>query len=330
MPPRAQYPGPPVYADVPICRDDELDVPREPIVLASPPAPEPACDEPERVVHKGDISTLRLQAAPPEPILKNERGLYLFSRWGDVDEQGVPERETPPFEGSYLFLSSPLSEIPRTWYIELWAYEIARIIQGDPVPPLGQGNLGKNGGQMSRLKIAIEYHRSSSGTVRVVDLAEGIRMAVMAERVSVHILYPKPGVFGLGDIAERTELDGLVLDTLVGGFIADSFSPPGQQLATNTFTVRVPAASSDVPHDVPPGARSVTLWQAPEGAVATPEWRLLRANTPPLPGPSLGTITIGATRRAERMDRPGNAGMVTSGPADSVDRFLTFVWNLEV
>jgi hypothetical protein len=331
MAPRPQYPGPPVFADLPLCAGEEPDAPRPPIVLA-PPGPEQATDPcVERVLHKGDMSTLRLEQAPPEPFLKNEKGGYVYSRWSDLDAQGSPRPETPPFEKSALFLSSPLSEKPVTWYIEVWAYEIARIITGDPVPPLGQGELGKNGGQMSRLKVRIAAHRSSGGVTRIIDLAEGIRLAVTAERVSVHILFPAPGYFGLGEIADKNLLGGFVLDTMVGGFICEAFSPPGKQLATNTITQRIAAGATDVPMDVPEGARAVSIWQTAAGPIATPEWRLQRSNTPPLPGPSLGTIILGANRRVTREDRPGNAGMITSGPPSvEFERLLTYVWDLEV
>lgn len=304
-------------------------MPRPPIVLA-PPGPEQATDPcVERVLHKADMSTLRLEQAPPEPFLKNEKGGYVYSRWSDLDEQGNPRPETPPFVNSALFLSSPLSEKAVTWYIEVWAYEIARIIAGDPEPPLGQGELGQNGGQMSRLKVRIAAHRSSGGVTRIIDLAESIRLAVTAERVSVHILFPT-GYWGLGEIADRNLLDGFVLDTMVGGFVCEAFAPPGKQLATNTITQRIAAGVADQRIDVPEGARSVSIYQTGAGPVLSPEWRLGRANVPTT-GPSLGIITLGPGRQSLQLDRPGNAGMITSGPASAeFERVVTYVWNLEV
>lgn len=333
---KGSYQGPPVFVDVPLCRRDEIDrVPEGPPPCDGPPEEvrtQAPCDppQPEVVDSAMDRGTLRLEQAPPEPILKNEKGTHIFSTWSAL-VANEPARETPPMRGRFQLLSSPLSEVPVTWYIELWAYEVARRIDvATPALPITDARLGVDGNHMSRLKAVVKYRRASAGTIRVVDLAEGIRLAVTAERVTVDIIYPQPGVVGTGDLPESVRLSGLVLDTLVGGFICAAWAPPGKQVATNTTMVRIPVGAADVALDVPPGARRLRLIQTLDGAVATPEFRFLRADAAPLFGPSMGVITMGAARTAD-IDRPGNAGSVTSGPADvTVDRFLNFVWELEV
>jgi hypothetical protein len=339
-----RYEGPPQYADVPLTGEQgqygvgQRDVPfvEELGVRGTegltPFPPTPTCPS-ERVPGRPDCIPSRYV---------EESGLQIFSVWNGLDANGNVRPESPPFN-TYQFLKSP--PIPhdgsQLWTIDVWAYEVARrrtAIEG-AAPPLSESVILGTGGaeaaglgnEMSRLKVRITAHGASGGTSRIIDIAEGIRFAIEACQVEVEVLYPIPGTV---HTQERPDLElgvggGLLLDTVVGGFIAETTSTPGAQLATNTQTVRVPATVANLAVFVPPGAVSVSIYQTGTGNTATLAWRLFRSQTDL--GPSLGTIILGGNRRVERLKRPGNAGMITTGAADqNNDRILTFVWDLEI
>ncbi len=351
-----RYPGAPAYADVPLTGQG-LSIGLKSDAPGCAPSPRnqviclPAPYGPERAFNQAHPEG---QVVGPRPTCDEdcgiaENGLRIFSQWGDLDANDMIRPETPDMN-AFQFLRTPPAPIDdqgnarsALWMVDVWGWERARRVEagGAALPPLSDDLYDLNieqGTQMSRLKVRISMHGSSGGSTRIIDLAEGIRFAIEACQVTVDILYPKPGT---PQVAGQSELvlgggGGLVLDSAIGGYISETTSTPGNQLTTNTITVRVPAGDDDVPIFVPPGARGVTLWQSGDGSVMTPQWRLLRQarGSAGYPGPSVGEIGFlgsGAPRDRQSVSRPGNAGMLTSGPADqSDDRILTAVWELEI
>lgn len=285
----------------------------------------------------------------PNPEV-TQRGGRVFTQWGARDA-GTAGNElavaTPPRWKAFRLAKSPV--VPGggscLWQVDLWAYELVRTIAAGagPVVPsqddfLDSGGASANvrpGSQFSKLKMRLMWAAASGGTTRVVDIGEGIRMAVEASLLTVELLYPDPGTVQVAQTDQQGAepqlalLGGTVLDTIFGACIVPTTSTPGQQLATNTITVEVLAGVADVPVFVPPGTRAVSIYQGPLGALATPTWR--HARSAAAPGPVIAPITIGATRRAERVPRPGISGLITTGAADGgADRLLTFVFELEI
>jgi hypothetical protein len=268
----------------------------------------------------------------------SEKGIPITWRWNALDAEGLPLPESPAFDGSYLLIESPAQRdsCARFWNVTVWAYERQRLLTqamidaGDTIGVL-QPEL-EVPQHYSRARVRIAWGAASGGTVRDVDIGEGIRIGVVACIVTIKVLYADVVPALIGPTApRRIATPGLYLDTVFGAAIAQAPSTPGQQLATLTTTVRVPIGIADVEVPVPPGARRVTIMQTGAGNPATLEWRLYRTQIAGLVGPSMGTIILGAARRIDREDRPGAAGMITTGPADNTsDRILTFVWDLEI
>lgn len=278
-----------------------------------------------------------------------QRGGRAFSQWGDF-AAGTAGNElavaTPTRWKTYRFAKSP--PVPGggscLWQIDLWAHELVRIVNAvdGPVTP-SQNTVTQDGGgaspsvlvgnQSSKCKMRLMWAASSGGTTRVIDIAQGIRLALEASLVTVEFLYPDPGTVNLklqGNSAPPplAPNGGTVLDTAFGVCIVPTTSTPGQQLCTNTMTVAVLAGEADLPVFVPPGTRRVTVLQGPVGALATPSWRHARDRI--TPGPIVAPIAIGANRQATS-ERPGHSGLITTGPADGVfDRLLTFIFELEI
>ncbi|KKL28354.1 hypothetical protein LCGC14_2375980 [marine sediment metagenome] len=283
-------------------------------------------------------------AEPRRQCYKVDRGIQIFSRYQVLDPT-VPALpvlpETPPFK-TFRFMRSPEEadcNVCRMWLIEVWGNEVDQVVESPAlVEQLQPSSIMNAGRQMSRLKIRVIYHASSGGTVRILDIGEGIRFAVEACVVTVEALIPDvPGAIpgaGTGFVGNTSGTliqavprlsNGLILNTLLGGFICETFSPPGVQEGTNTITVRIPQ-DQVIRTPVPPGSRRVTIYQTPAGDIATPEWLLFDDAA----APSLGQVTIGASRRVVGLDRPGNAEVIESGPSDNVDRVLTYVFSLEI
>lgn len=271
---------------------------------------------------------------PPRDVFEQvrEKGLKLLWQYGGLEADGSVQARSPAFNGGYLLNTSSEQEDNRTrsWEIHVWAYEMQRILPAGspPVPPQNFDSTPRN--QFSRLRVRIACHGTTGGMVRDVDIGAGLRFTMRAAKVVLYLLYPQPAnlsvfeggqpIVGLGG--------GLVLDTQIGSVIAQSDTVPGVQTGTLTETFTVPGGTADAPFFVPPGARRVSIYQTGAGGVATMEWRLLRDAL--LPGPSLGQISLGPARRAERIDRIGNAGMITSGPPDGAIRTFTLVWEIDI
>jgi hypothetical protein len=282
-----------------------------------------------------------------------QKGAHFFSQWGDRTGGSSGDQlrtATPSSWAPYRLIRSP--KVPgggsSLWMVDIWGYEIIRtpLAEEGPVSPLGDDIMLRSGGaasavepgnMSSKLKARIMWWASSGGTTRIVDIAQGVRCALKASLVTVEILYPTPGTVqvkqdSIGSIPNPPLLaaeGGTVLDTIVGVSIVPTTSTPGQQLTTNTMIVEPLIGQADVPIFIPPGTRSVSVYQSSAGSLMTPTWRFGRLAANPLA--ELGTLDLGGQRRAERLARPGAAGMIQTGPADPVfDRLATFIFELEI
>ena len=261
-----------------------------------------------------------------------EKGITLQWQWGGFLADGVTVTPASPrYNGSYLLnrASEPPDNRAYTYEIHLWAYESQQIVplgSGEQTPQRFMDDVDTFG---SRLRARIAWNGASGGTFRDIDIGQGVRLAIRAPQPVVYLLYPQPAnlqvqegplmLVGLGG--------GLVLNSQVGCSITPTDTTPSENSCTLTETILVPAGIADQQVRIPPGARTVTLWQTGAGATFTLEWRLLRGVAG---SASMGELILGPARRIDHVTRPGAAGMITTGAADGVDRVLTLVWELDV
>ena len=271
-------------------------------------------------------------------------GVQLFSQWStsDINGDNTSMRATPEHVEAKN-LAEGAAPIPIRWQIDVWAYERLRTSAGNltPLKPEQITDLGnvsitgftpQNRSQhFSRLKVRIGWHTPAGGTFRDVDIGAGIQTgAVRASRVWVRALAP---TVHFKDPVTKTnraapELSGTVLDTFMGVSIAPCESPQGAQAATFTQTVNIAATETSLLRR-PPGAQKVTLYQSPEGSLATP--RFLFTMDPPAASVFLHDIAMGADRRVVELPVPGQAQAVDTGIADPLfERFMTAVWGLDL
>lgn len=258
------------------------------------------------------------------PILYDGRqeGLFVFSQWSaDADDPSTPEMDAITFNAHQW-------PCPVMWSIDVWAYEIIqKPTAQQPATPITTKLSGADL-HCSKLKVEIGFHSASGGTVRRIDIGQGMRTNVHSNYVDVRLLVPKQHLIGpkqLNSIGNQIQFEtGIVLSTAVGCYIAPSTSTYAGNVATDTITVRVPANTADVETRVPPGARTVSVYQAAAGVPATLQWRLDAG------GPSAGQLAIPADRRILDASRPANACVISSGPADPVARDITYVFGLEI
>ncbi len=344
------YQGQPDFHDIPLGRDEQ-----------APPLPDDlegfhVGNGPQRVHPQGFNQFDTEVCHPPDPVELVEprgelypnchlaqKGIQTFSLWSD----DPANFGTPSSWQSYRMIRSPKVEgnLATLWMIDLWAYERLRIVEPEngPVEPLRSSEILMTGGAAAsqdaglgstRLKAKIGWWASSGGATRIADIGQGIRCALEASLVTVEILFPIPG--NTTDVVnpntsspQLAPTGGIVLDTVIGASITNTTSTPGQQNMTNTFIVPIAAGQADVPVLVPPGSRSVSVYQTRDGSVLNPSWQLGRDAAAPIG--SIGAIDLGSQRRAEKLDRPAASGMILSGPADGQsDRLATFVFNLEI
>ena len=303
---------------------------------AAPPEPMPPGAENAHPFPRDDVHPFPVTVVPqPYDCFTGltEKGLNVLWRWSALDGAGVPLPESPEFNGTYQFAQSPdqRDTCARHWQICVWAYERQRIVGGPQTIAPATPELVP-ASHMSRLRIRVAWAGASGGTVRDIDVGEGIRLGVAACKVTISVIYQNPAVLSRDPSTLVTALQpGYYLDSEIGCSIIQATSTPGNQLTTLSQTVRVPLGVADVQVPVPAGTRRVSIYQTGAGSASVLEWRLFRGAIAASVGPSLGTLILGPARRLDRIDRPGMAGMITTGPADDeADRILTFVWDLEI
>lgn len=360
------YDGPPEYADVPLDGRTEEDL-ADGGGAVDPESFSVGLDMPrDEEIPPGCEGTQGLKpfpvvpGCPPEvvyaypPTMPNpkvaQRGIRVFSEWGNHaggTAGNLLRVETPPLWNTYRMVRSPkvADGSSRLWMVDIWAYERIRLLApgAGPVTPEAESNIMESGGasratlpgnQSSKLKARIMWWSSSGGTTRIVDIGQGIRLALEASLVTVEILYPNPGTIQLKQQSTAPTLGstgGTILDSEVGCSIVPTTSTPGVQLTTNTIVTSILQGQADVPVFIPPGSRELTIYQSSVGDVFTPLWRHGRGTDPSQLGPETGVILLGADRRVVRLPRPGNAGILTTGGSDANnDRIATFVFGLEI
>lgn len=265
--------------------------------------------------------------------MTREKGMSILWQYGGLEADGTPAPETPAFRGSYQLVTTP--EQPdnqtRSWEIHFWAYETSLILPAGSAPADVEKPAYEVENFSSRLRMRIAAHGASGGMIRDLDVAQGMRLTLRAAKVTVFVLYPQPALLQADGAAGQYNVGlggGLICNSTVGAMVSVTDTDLATHTGTLTQVVRVNAGVVDRQVLVPPGARRVTIYQSSLGAAATLEWRLLRGGV--AVGPSLGSLPMGPARRIDNVDRIGNAGMITTGPADAALRFFTFVWEIDV
>ncbi len=261
-----------------------------------------------------------------------EKGMSLQWQWGRFLADNVTVNPaSPSFTGSYLINRSPEPNNNRTrnWDVHVWAYESQTIVPfaSSQVAP---GKFTADGQTLgSRLRVRIAWGGASGGTFRDVDIAQGFRTSIRAPQVIVYLVYPQPANLQVneGPLMMVGQGGGLVLNSLVGVLITESVTTVPSNVCTLSETFVVPAGTADFPVRVPAGTRAVSIYQTGAGVPFTMEWQLLRGIAG---SPSIGEIILGPARRLDHVTRIGNAGQIVSGPADGVDRTVTFIWELDI
>lgn len=254
-----------------------------------------------------------------------QKGATVFSQWtDDVDDPSTPEL-------TVLELNSYSLDSPVMYAIDVWGWEVARKVTANsgPIGLTPEGQLQTNENHFSRLKVQIGWHSASGGTIRNIDIAHGSRFTVHSNYVAVRMMVPVnhwigPSLNRPAGGGQRTFDSGLVLTTSVGSYIAPTQSTYGGRIATNTITVRIPANTADQEVRVPPGTRTVSVFQTQDGNPAVLQWLLASG------GPSVGQLEVPIDRRIRDTERPGNAQFISTGPADNDTRDITFVFGLEI
>lgn len=301
---------------------------------------------------------------------QHDDGLQVFSKWQDIRQVSIdpdlpprfaPLPETPAFKAVRL-ISPEAKAKACIWHIDVRGYELSRIVpEGVTVGPAGPGEI-PTAMQFTRLRARISWGKASGGSVREVDIAEGIRMCVEANMVTVDIMVPVTGttIAVKGSNFEQREgqiirspvpryTNCMVIDSMVGAQVLESPDSiyPGRD-ATLTDVVRIPISpgvadpltgiiTSTAPLvptvgvsviEVPSGCLGVSIYQDQSGQPAEMQWVSVGD---PVYAPSLGDIYLGPTRRAERISRPAGAeAIMVTNPDPTGERVLTFVWHLEI
>ncbi len=265
---------------------------------------------------------------PPdiEECQTDEEGVLISSRYGTV---GIPQ--TPQFVKKRLIATPRGERKVRDWQVNIWAQEVARITT-IPTAMLTLEEIVAQGANTSRLKARVEWEGASGGRQVDFDIAQGIRCVIPACYIAVSILFPVGGTVSPVRGAIQTGL-GVILDGQYGGSLTKAGSASlGARLLTNTITERLGLGIDNVETQIPEGTRSVTVLQSADGVTVTPEFWLRGFDAvSATDGEDLGAILLGAERRADRVDRPGAASIIASGPSDPDNlRDVTYVFNLEL
>lgn len=268
-------------------------------------------------------------------------GAYLFSRYAaSVTALGfIP---TPALiEARNMVEWDAPDGVPQKVEINVWGWEHQAFTEGAttvrPVPKnelfnSGVNNVNREGffTHSSILKVRVQWETNAYGCIRDVDIAQGSRFTIFADRVSVRALAPQNVIVEppMGNNAPTMGL-GLILSSMLGVSIAPATSDTPGPIITNTFTF-TQNTLADAVNRIPPGAKRLTLYQNPNGTVATGFFiqnELLVGGLRPV----LGNIDIGPTRRAQDLKIPGNAQSIVITPADPLsNRFFTAVYELDL
>lgn len=269
-------------------------------------------------------------AVVTEPADDQESEIKLFTLWN----QGVP----PPFatlddagqvESKSLARASKNPD--RWWIVTLTALEVVRIT-GQPLEPLSRGELTRSPGAVpsSRLRARIGWGRTGQGHMVEVDIGAGVRLAIEGSEVDVKVVGPR------GRMRETTQGDtrtlglpgvgGLFIDTLVSAHIVSSQSPPSARRPTLTQVFSVSQGLADRTVAIPPFAKRLKVARAGVGDVGPLAFRIGAT------GPSIRELVMSPTDPGSTptVTVPQIATHISSGPAASMPRVLTFQWELDL
>lgn len=266
----------------------------------------------------------------------NSKGVQFFSSWL---ANPATDPSTPALK-SYRILESPTTPHAIRWTCALWGWEtqaIGQEVNGGPVSATNPSAIQFNDSDLHNtfLKARIGWQKSSGGTIREVDISRGVRFSVEACKVVIDILYPVNGHVSpfAGNPTVAPTLTGLVINSIIGAWIAPISSVPGEQILTNTVTTQI-AMDTLGALTPPPGALELSLYQSGQGSILIPHWTV---RTDDVYGSAIdlaiqaGEVILGADRRVSKLLVPGNAKQLLLGPTDVDDnRNLTAIWGLEM
>ena len=233
-----------------------------------------------------------------------------------------------------LFSDGTKCRSVRPWVVSIQAVDFFRDAEPGPAPPsfrpVGSGELYAQGQRYSVLQASIEWYDGLYPNRRLlVDIAGGITLHVYAQQVTVNALVPEDA---LVYEVEQTLADAEPLPPGVSAFdsvVSTRIVPSNREAMEGTvgynFTRQVAndGTAENVP--IPPGARSVSIYQA--GGPPTPiyEW----GGAVGLGTTAKGTITPDANGNVIDVRTPNvpYIRIPTSGPAP-VPRFYSFVFRV--
>ena len=224
-------------------------------------------------------------------------------------------------------MADAASPCPVWWTIDLWALEVTRQIlpNGDTtLPPLPLSSIMANGNRFSRLKARISYENVLANSFDI-DVGTGICVSLLANSVRVSMLLPES--FRLSTDAGADLGPGNVVDSKVAASIYQSESPIGEKSGTFTqYFVRTSGVPGVQNVPVPPGAKFVTIYEAPAAGNNPLEWIQHGGTANVVP---CGLIVFPASQLVEMVAVPQNADTLRiPAGAEGADRGWNIVWHL--
>jgi len=262
----------------------------------------------------------------------NGQARLVFAQYNADPLSTGTSSPVPPFKVDQMIKAEYVGEgeniLP--WIVNLWAFEVERVAGlGAPVNPLGLSEI-RRGSIFSRYKARVEW---GGGNIRDVDFGQSFRISTPSRFITVSTLLPPNNASFVNPEPgnpNQPSLAGVVTDTLFGVEVQPTTSLVGRPGATHTQTITIPQTVVDQFIALPPGTRSVSIYQTGVGDPITGFWSL--TSTPAAVAFNLGSVVVsGADLRALDLIRPGNAEGIATGPADiDDDRVITVVSHLEI
>ncbi len=255
--------------------------------------------------------------------------IKLFTLWNHGAPPPFRTADDGPVETKSLCRATHNPD--RWWVVTLTAMEMIRFA-ADPLTPLDRDPILRNPNVVpsTRLRARLGWGRTGQGHDVEVDIGSGVRLAIEGCEVDVKIAGPRGRMRETvkGDSRPLGEpgVGGIFTDTIISAHIVPSHGPPSARHPTLTQVISVPAGVANRSLVVPRFARRLTVVRSGSGALGPLSFRLSAL------GPSLRDVPLnpadpGATATVLI---PQLATHITTGPADMVERVMTFQWELDL